>query len=81
MKIYQEISLKDFKFWGEAENFTRYITDDEFDLIEDVLNEPDSEDKYFDKTWVNDLFMFDRDFIANILGYDSEEEMIEDRDR
>lgn len=81
MKIYREMFLKEFKFWGEAENFTRYITDDEFDLIEDVLNELDSGDKYFDKTWVNDLFTFDRDFIANILGYNDEEEMIEDRDK
>lgn len=81
MKIYTEMPLKEFEFWGAAENFVKYIADEEFDWIEDILTSVDTRCQYFDKTYINDLFSFNKDYIAYILGYRSAEEMIKDKDK
>ena len=39
MKVYEEISLKDFEFWSGAIQTVKYLTDDEMDAIEENLNE------------------------------------------
>ena len=77
MQIIDEISLRDFKFWGGAVDRAKYLTPVELDIIEDVL-----EDMYPDgltATKINDMFWFEKDLIARCLGYDSFKE-IEHRD-
>lgn len=34
MKVYEEISLKDFEFWSGAIKTAKYLTDDEMDAVE-----------------------------------------------
>lgn len=78
MKIYSEQSLKDFEFWSGARDRAKYLTDEQFDTIEAIL-----EDAYPDgmtDTEINDLFWFEEDTIADWLGYNSFEELMEESD-
>ena len=77
MKVVEDIDLKDFQFWAGARDTVKYLTDDELDTIQSIL-----EDSYPDgmsKTDINDLFWFDSDTIADWLGYSDFEELM-DRD-
>ena len=90
MKIYTETSLRNFEFWSGGADTANYLTEDELDTIETIL-----EDLYpegMDETDINDFFWFDDDTIAEWLGYrdfeslmnrdeeDDEEEDDEDED-
>lgn len=68
MKIYTEQSLRNFEFWGGACATVSYLTNEELDTIEEMLEEisPDG----MDETEVNDFFWFDDDTIAEWLGYE-----------
>lgn len=74
MKIYSEKSLNDFEFWSGARDAVKYLTDDEIEQIEQELEElyPDG----MDETEVNDFFWFEDDTIAEWLGYDSFEDIM-----
>lgn len=68
MKIYYEDYLHDFNFWSGAKDNVKYLTEDDFNVIEFELERmyPDG----IDETDLNDLFRFDMDEISKILGYD-----------
>ena len=74
MKIYKEESLRDFDFWSGAKDTVKYLTDEELDQIETMLEEinPDG----MDETEINDFFWFEDDTIAEWLGYDDFEELM-----
>lgn len=75
--ICEDKSLRDFDFWSGAKDTVDYLTSDELDTIEDIL-----EDAYPDgmtETQVNDLFWFDTDVIAEWLGYEDFESLINER--
>ena len=78
MKVYQEISLEEFQFWGSAEIFTSKLTSEEFKQLEKYFNElyPDG----IDSTDLNDIFCFDSDNIAKYLGYEDTSDLIFSRD-
>lgn len=78
MTVKTEIALKDFEFWSGAAEIAKYLTDDEFDVIENYLEEeyPNG----IDETDINDLFWFESDFIAEMLGYNSFEEIMNRND-
>ena len=69
MKIYSEKSLKDFDFWSGAKDTVKYLTEDEVNQIENILEDcfPDG----MDETEINDFFWFEDDTIAEWLGYSS----------
>ena len=69
MKIYTEKSLKDFDFWSGAKDTVKYLTEDEINLIETILE--DSFPDGMDETEINDFFWFEVDTIAEWLGYSS----------
>lgn len=75
MKITTEKSLKNFEFWSGALDRVKYLTDEELDTIEAILEElnPDG----LSDTEINDTFWFGDDEIAYWLGYDSFEEIME----
>lgn len=68
MKIYYEHYLHDFNFWSGAKDNIKYLTKDDFTVVELELEEmyPDG----IEETDLNDLFRFDMDEISKILGYD-----------
>ena len=74
MKIYTEKSLREFDFWSGAKDTVKYLTDKELNFIESQLEElyPDG----MDETEINDFFWFDDDTIAEWLGYDSFEDLM-----
>lgn len=79
MIVYEEISLKEFPFWGPAETTIKYLTDKDFEMIESELEYDNNSQIGINKTDLNDLFAFDEDYIANILGYDNFDELREER--
>jgi hypothetical protein len=68
MKIYEEKSLRHFDFWSGAKDTVKYLTDEELDTIEAMLEDvyPDG----MEDTQVNDIFWFEDDWIAEMLGYE-----------
>ena len=69
MKIYSEKSLNEFDFWSGAKDTVKYLTEDEINLIESILEDcfPDG----MSETEINDFFWFENDTIAEWLGYSS----------
>lgn len=68
MKIYYEHYLHDFNFWSGAKDNIKYLTKDDFTVVELELEEmyPDG----IEETDLNDLFRFGMDEVSKILGYD-----------
>ena len=68
MKIYKEESLSSFEFWSGARDTANELTGNELDRIEAELESiyPDG----MDETQINDIFWFEQDWIAEMLGYD-----------
>ena len=78
MKVYKEESLSNFEFWSGAKDRIKYLNDNDFDVIESIL-----EDIYpegVDETTINDIFWFEEDWVAEMLGYSDFEELITDRE-
>ena len=78
MKIYMEKSLENFDFWSGAKDTAKYLTHQELETIESMLEElyPDG----IGETELNDFFWFEDDTIAEWLGYESFEELMERED-
>ena len=76
MQIIKEESLRNFEFWVEAKDTVKYLTYDELDEIEQYIEEL-FDGEPVDETAINDLFWFDDDMIAEWLGYDSFDEIME----
>lgn len=74
MKIYTEKSLNDFDFWSGAKDTVKYLTEDEINQIENMLEECFSNG--INETDINDFFWFEADTIAEWLGYSSFEEIM-----
>ena len=75
MKTYRDVPLTEFEFWAGAKVTVKYLTDDELEQIEQIL-----EDLYpegLDETELNDIFWFERDLIAEWLGYQNFDEIME----
>ena len=68
MKLYSEKSLRNFEVWSGARDTANELTGQELDRIESELESlyPDG----MDETDVNDIFWFDQDWIAEMLGYE-----------
>ncbi len=77
MRTYKEESLSGFEFWSGAKQTAERLTDDDFETIEQHLEECYPEGA--SETQVNDFVWFEDDFIAELLGYGDWEELIEDR--
>lgn len=66
-----EKSLKDFDFWSGAIANAKNLTDEEFDTIENYLEESG---ELMTETEINDFFWFDMEFWATeILGTTEDE--------
>lgn len=71
MRIYKEISLEDFEFWGGAKDDAATLTPEQFRTLEAILEDayPDG----LDAGSLNDLFAYDFDTIKEWLGIEDEE--------
>lgn len=79
MKVYEEISLKDFDFWGYAAVVAGNMSDRDFEMVEQWMEESGDE---WDKTAINDLFAFNYEFVETVVGHSlvSEDELEEPED-
>ena len=75
MKVYKEVNAYNFDFWSGAKDTVKYLTDEEVNMIFEMLEELYPEG--MDETGVNDLFWFEDDTIAEWLGYRSFEEIMD----
>ena len=78
MNIRYNVPVREFAFWGEAVNTRCVLSDEECDMVEMVLR-----NEYGDAInamTLNDIFEFDRDYIANIVGYASFRDLLESDD-
>lgn len=77
MKVTKELSLSNFDFWGGAKERAEMLTTDELNSIECMIEDlyPDG----VDATQINDIFWFDFDWIAQMLGYEDEEDFYNKR--
>ena len=67
MKVYEEISLRDFEFWSGAKYTAEKIEEaDKWDELENLISEwyPDG----VDDTTLNDILWFEEDLIFEFLG-------------
>lgn len=65
-------SLTNFKFWSGARDRVATLTDDQLDRLDDLLPEAmgwNETDSIPSDTEINDLFWFDEDLIAQMLGF------------
>lgn len=80
MKYVTETPLEYFDFWGGARDVARLLKSKEFEEIEEWLTDlADDTGVEFLETEINDFFWFDSDFLAEIIGYDSFDELYEER--
>lgn len=77
MKYIVEKSLREFPFWGPAEDTVKYLTEKELDELEDYFS--DDVLHLMTETDINDIFAYDENYIAELLGYASFDEMMEER--
>ena len=77
MKIYTEDSIRNFDFWSGAIDTVDDLTWDDFDILEPIIEEM-FEGECSD-TDLNDFFWFERDTIAEWLGYEDYDELMKDR--
>ena len=75
MRIYREIPLTEFEFWAGGKDTVEELTDSELEQIEQILEEiyPEGMSEFE----VNDTFWFERDLIAEWLGYKDFDEIME----
>ncbi len=73
MKYTVEESLRNFQFWSGAKETAKELTAEQLDQMESIL-----EDCYPDgmtDTQINDIFWFEQDWIAEMLGFRSWEHL------
>ena len=77
-RICREIPLAEFDFWPEARERTDYLTEEELNQIEQILEHIYPEG--LSEGALNVLFWFEEDLIAEWLGYKNFEEILMERD-
>lgn len=78
MELKHDVALRHFEFWSGAVQRARHLTWEQLDAIEAELEMLYPEG--MTDTQVNDLFWFEEDFIASLLGYDSFDELVDEED-
>lgn len=64
-----EKPLSQFEFWSGAKERTDHLTIEQLDRLDGLLPEVLGENPT--DTAINDLFWFEEDYIAQLLGFDS----------
>lgn len=81
MTITKEISLKDFVFWGGAAENTRYLTREDMEQLDEFFEDNDGTFSGTPtETDINDLFWFETDYIAELLGFENWDGLCEQRE-
>ena len=74
MKIFLDTSIRNFEFWSGAKDTVEELSQQDLDQIEVTLD--DIYPEGMTDAQLNDIFWFERDFIAECLGYQNWEEFV-----
>lgn len=77
MKIWTEDSIRNFNFWSGGRDTVNDLTWEDFDILEPLIEEMFGGE--VEDVDLNDFFWFERDTIAEWLGYEDYEELMRDR--
>lgn len=77
MKIWTEDSIRNFNFWSGGRDTVDDLTWEDFDILEPLIGEMFGGE--VEDVDLNDFFWFERDTIAEWLGYEDYEELMRDR--
>ena len=82
MKVYEDIDAQEFRdrAWSGAADTLEDLTDEQIETIFQYLEETEGEEG-MSLTSLNDFFWFERDTIAEWLGYSSYEQLMERGDK
>lgn len=78
MIITKDINLRDHEPWSGAKDTMRHLTYSQMDQLEFILDElyPDG----MTETQLNDVLWFEKDWIAEMLGYADWEALLDDEE-
>lgn len=82
MKVYEDISAQEFRdrAWSGAADTLEDLTDEQIETIFDYLEETEG-DEGMSLTSLNDFFWFERETIADWLGYSSYDQLMKRGDK
>ena len=80
MKYIVEESLSNFNAWSGGKDTKDELTDEQLDRVEGLIGEMFSDDNPPTDTQINDFLWFERDFIAQHLGFSDWEHLNHDED-
>ena len=75
LKTYRDIPLAEFDFWPEARERTDFLSSDELNRIEQILEQLYPEGLNEDE--INSIFWLEEGLIAEWLGYESFAQIME----
>lgn len=76
MTIKKEVALTSFEFWAGAKDRAAVLTWGQLEQLETILEDALTDGSgAIDATTINDIFWFEEDWIAELLGFDSWEEL------
>lgn len=75
MLVKKEVDAMNFEFWSGGEDTVVELTLDELETVWNYLEE--TYEGEMEETQINDFFWFERDFIAEMLGYENFDEIME----
>jgi len=75
MIIKYEVDLGNFEFWSGGKDTADCLESDDWGKLEYELS-----DNEWDETELNDFFWYERDKIAEILGYSDWDDLVESRE-
>ena len=78
MRVTKEIKLRDFEFWAGAKQIADWMSPFELDEIEEHVEALYPQG--MSETEINDLFWFDNDWIAELLGFADWEAYLDDNE-
>ena len=75
MLVKKEMSAENFEFWSGGKDTIDELTFEEMEIVWNYLEE--AYEGEMDETAINDFFWFERDFIAELLGFENFDEIME----
>ena len=81
MTVTREITAWDLKYrdqlWSGAVDTVKHLTEEEIEQVLDILQDCTADDEPWSETQLNDFFWFDTDTIADWLGYENFDQIME----
>ena len=80
MKVYSEISLKNFEPWGGSESVFYRLSLEEIEILEEIIEDcyPDG----IDEITLNDVFWHDKEWVFETIGiFTDDDETWEDKQK